>query len=56
MSDIFLKNHLIVYIEREIVGIFLIEKKIDDFYAFKERRAHFKMHKVLYFYLLCNIN
>ncbi|XP_074378472.1 uncharacterized protein LOC141720011 [Apium graveolens] len=42
MEDEFLRNYLIVYIEKEIAETISAEEIIDSFYLIKERRAHLK--------------
>ncbi|KAL4580091.1 hypothetical protein LXL04_016269 [Taraxacum kok-saghyz] len=47
MNDDFLKNCLLVNIEREIADIFSTDTIIDDFYSVKQRRAQLKVSSVL---------
>ncbi|KAL8126640.1 hypothetical protein AgCh_013771, partial [Apium graveolens] len=42
MEDEFLRDYLIVYIEKEIAETISAEEIIDSFYLIKERRAHLK--------------
>ncbi|KAK1390859.1 Repressor of the inhibitor of the protein kinase-like protein [Heracleum sosnowskyi] len=42
MEDEFLRDYLIVYIEKEIAETISTEEIIDSFYLIKERRAHLK--------------
>ncbi|XP_074323054.1 uncharacterized protein LOC141659998 [Apium graveolens] len=42
MEDEFLRDYLIVYIEKEIAETIYAEEIIDSFYLIKERRAHLK--------------
>ncbi|XP_074346883.1 uncharacterized protein LOC141685692 [Apium graveolens] len=42
MEDEFLRDYLIVYIEKEIAVTISAEEIIDSFYLIKERRAHLK--------------
>ncbi|XP_074327244.1 uncharacterized protein LOC141665160 [Apium graveolens] len=42
MKDEFLRDYLIVYIEKEIAETISAEKIIDSFYLIKKRRTHFK--------------
>ena len=38
MEDEFLADNMIVYIEKEIAGNFIIEMIMDEFYSMKNRR------------------
>ncbi|XP_074337552.1 uncharacterized protein LOC141674751 [Apium graveolens] len=42
MEDEFLRDYLIVYIEKEIAETISAEEIIDSFYLIKQRRAHLK--------------
>ena len=42
MEDEFLRDYLLLYIEKEIAETISTDEIIDSFYSIKERRAHLK--------------